>query len=101
MFVRTVRNSFSGSDDTAVLKLFNEKMKPLWTSQPGFHSISRYRVVEGPHKDQMMVVTRFENKEAHDKAMKAVGEKREAILKEIHAAGVKMEETMLLEEATD
>ncbi len=61
----------------------------------------RYRVVEGPHKDQMMVVTRFENKEAHDKAMKAVGEKREAILKEIHAAGVKMEETMLLEEATD
>ena len=72
----------------------------MWSKQKGFHSIQRFKIIEGPYKDQEMVVLRFNSHDDFKKAMDAVKDEREAILKEIAATGVKMEETMMLEEIT-
>ena len=50
MFTQATRYSFSKGLDEAV-QIYN-KAKPLWSAQKGFHSIQRYRIVEGPHADQ-------------------------------------------------
>ena len=100
MFVRTIRISFAGGTSEATIKLFNERVKPMWSSQPGFHSIQRFKVIEGPNKDQEMVVLRFNSHDDYKKALEALADKREALQKDIQAAGVKQEENMMLEEIT-
>ena len=100
MLVRTIRNSIAGGNNEAAVKLFNERVKPMWSDQPGFHSIQRFKVIDGPHKDQEMVVLRFNSHDDFRQAIDAVANKREALLKDIQAAGVKQEDTMMLEEIT-
>ena len=99
MFVRASRVSFAKEDD-APIQLYNEKIKPMWSSQPGFHSIQRFEIVDGPHKGQEMNVLRFDNQDSFDKATKALAEQREALKKDLDAAGVKIEETLLLNEVS-
>ena len=102
MFVRTSRNSFSGNDQKyeAAVKLFDERIKPMWSKQKGFHSLQRFKIVEGPYKDQEMIVMRFDSQDNFKKAIEAVKDEREATLKEIADTGVKIEEVMMLEEIT-
>jgi len=96
MFTQAMRYSFSKAPDEAVA--IYEKIKPMWSAQKGFHSIQRYRIVEGPHTDQQMVVLRFSDRAALDAARKNIAPQREEALKGLAAAGAKVEETFLLEE---
>jgi len=96
MFTQATRYSFSKGLDEAV-QLY-DKAKRLWSAQKGFHSIQRYRIVEGPHTDQQMVVLRFNDRASLDDARKNIQPKREELLKGLENAGVKTEEVLLLEE---
>jgi len=101
MYVRGTRYSFTGNGAEEGGKLYNEKAKPMWSGQQGFHSMQRFRIVgEGSHADQQYVVLRFESKDAWEKARQAVGSQRDEMLKSLETAGVKTEEVMELEEIT-
>ena len=89
----------SKGEDKA-MEIYEKRAKPMWSKQSGFHSMQRFRVLDGPNKDQEMVVLRFNSHDDFRKAVDAVANKREALLKDIQAAGVKQEETMMLEEIT-
>jgi hypothetical protein len=96
MFTQATRYSFSKGLDEAI-QIYN-KAKPLWSAPKGFHSIQRYRIVEGPHADQQMVVLRFNDRASLDAARKKIQPQRDEILKGLDKAGVKTEEVLLLEE---
>ena len=97
MFTRVVR--YSGNDKAfdEGAKLYHQA-KTMWGGQPGFHSMQRYRITDGPHANQQMVVLRFNNKSEMDKAREAVGSQHTDRLKKLEEAGVKTEETYMLEE---
>ena len=79
-------------------KIYREKAKAMWGSQPGFHSMSMFNIDEGDHKGQRMVVIRFKDKASLDKAREAVADQREAVMKELNEAGIKAEEVIRLEQ---
>ena len=94
MYVQASRYSFNQGLDKPV-EIYNAA-KAKWAAQPGFHSMSRYRITEGPHVDQQMIVIRFESKEAIIAARQEV--RGAEILKALEEAGGKREEVLLLEE---
>jgi len=97
MFTRAIRYNL-GSDEQEAVKIYNERAKPMWGKQQGFHSMQRYRIVEGPHKDKQMVVVRFNDQDCFNKAQEAVAQEREGIVKDLEKAGVQAEEVLMLEE---
>src|SRR4029450_1527063 len=100
MFTRVTRFSFTGNEaEQTGAKLYGQA-KPLWSGQPGFHRMTRYRITEGPNANQQMVVVRYDSKENMEKALKAISQQREKIMKQLEEAGVKAEEVMVLEEIT-
>ena len=98
MYVRTSRYSFTGDGKAKGAEIFNDIAKPLWSSQPGFHSVNRYQITVGPYKGQDMVVLRFKDKAAMDIARGTIKNQRDTMLKNLEASGVKLEESMELEE---
>jgi len=100
MYVRTSRYSFTADGETKGGEIYNEVGKHLWSSQPGFLSMSRYQITVGPHKGQQMVVLRFKDKAAMDIARGSTKDQRDTMLKHLEEAGVKLEESMELEELT-
>ena len=97
MFIRAIRYSMGQGEDRAI-KIYDERAKPMWSKQHGFHSMQRYRILEGPNKDQFMVVLRFNDQDAFNKAQEGVASEREGIMKDLEAAGVRAEETLVMEE---
>jgi hypothetical protein len=98
MYVRGTRYSFTGNGADEGGKIYNGKAKPMWSGQKGFHSMQRFRIADGPNKDQQYVVLRFESKDAWEKAREACASQRDEMLKGLETAGVKAEEVMELEE---
>ena len=100
MFIRAIRSSFEGGKPSEeAIKLYNEKVKPLWSKQKGFHSIGRFTVVDGPHKGHSMVVVRFDSQEAFQKAYDGIAKEREDIMQALKDVGGKQEEILTLDEA--
>jgi heme-degrading monooxygenase HmoA len=100
MYTRVTRYSFNGSKAEEEGAKLYEQAKPMWSGQQGFHSMQRYRIVEGPNANQQMVVVRFNSKNDMKKAREAVSKQRDQILKKLDEVGVKTEEAMELEEIT-
>ena len=100
MYTRVTRYSFNGSSAEKEGAKLYEQAKPMWSSQQGFQSMQRYRIVEGPNANQQMVVVRFNSKNDMMKAREAVSQQRDQILKKLDEVGVKTEEAMELEEIT-
>lgn len=99
MYVRGTRFSFNGAKAEAKgAEVYNNVAKAMWGGQPGFHSMQRFKIVGGPNDGQQYVVVRFASKHALEAARAAIAQKREAMLKELEAAGCKAEEAMELEE---
>ena len=99
MFTRAIRYNL-GDGEAKGAQIYNERAKPMWSKQQGFHSMQRYRIVEGPNANHQMVVVRFNSKNDMMKAREAVGQQRDQILKKLADVGVKTEEAMELEEIT-
>lgn len=97
MFVRSIHFSMNGADPSAADAVY-AKAKEMWIAQLGFHSIQRFRFAEGPHKDDQMVVLRFDSRESFDAAAEAIKPQRDEYMKALAAAGVKQEEIMMLDE---
>ena len=97
MYTQVSRYSFPHGAEEKGSEIYG-KAKPLWSSQAGFHSMNRYRITEGAHKDQQMVVVRFNDKASLDAARTNIGPQREHILEALKTAGIKTEETYLLDE---
>jgi len=100
MYTRVTRYSFNGSNAEAEGAKLYAQAKPMWSGQQGFHSMQRYRIVEGPNANQQMVVVRFNSKNDMMKARETVGQQRDQLLKKLDEVGVKTEEAMELEEIT-
>ena len=98
MYVRTSRYSFTGDGQAKGAEIFQDIAKPLWSGQPGFHSVSRFQITEGPYTGQQLVVLRFKDKATMDIARGTIKNQRDTMLKNLEAAGVKLEESMELEE---
>lgn len=60
--------------------------------------MNRYRITEGQYKGQDLVVLRFKDKATMDIARGTIKAQRDTMLKNLEAAGVKLEESMELEE---
>jgi len=73
-------------------------MKPIWSAQEGFHSMSMFDITEGDYKGQRMTVVPFKDQKSFDAAREKITSDREKIIKELEEAGVKMEENMRLDE---
>src|SRR5262245_56214162 len=54
MYTRVTRYSFNGSNAEKEGAKLYEQAKPMWSGQQGFHSMQRYRIVEGPNANQQM-----------------------------------------------
>ena len=97
MFVQTSRYSLNGAASEAAAHQIYEKAMPLWAAA-GAHSMNRYRIAEGDKAGQMMVVVRFTTRDQWSSGRDAIAGQRETLAQELEAAGIKNEETMLLDE---
>jgi hypothetical protein len=96
MFASATRWSFTSGTEKGDEAY--QKMKPIWSAQEGFQSMSMYDITEGPNKGQRMTVDRFKAQKSLDTAREKITSDREKIIKSLEEKGVKMEENMQLEE---
>lgn len=97
MFTVASRYSFKSQDAEKHGNQMYEKGMAMW-SAAGAHSMQRFRILEGPYKDQQMVVVRFPDQQAWQKAADANKDKRQQLLEELEQGGVHREEMLLLDE---
>ena len=99
MFTMAARYSIPTAAEEKAGKIY-ENAKSIWSKQTGFQSMQRYRIVEGPHANQQMVVVRFADRNSLTTAREKIKDEREKFLKELADTGTKTEEMLLLDEVT-
>jgi heme-degrading monooxygenase HmoA len=97
MFTMAARYSIPQAAEDKAGKIY-EQAKSIWSKQTGFQSMQRYRIVEGPHANQQMVVVRFTDRNSLTTARDKIKTEREKFLKELADTGTKTEEMLMLDE---
>ncbi len=97
MFIQTSRYSLNGSGAEQAAHSIYNKAQALW-QKAGAHSMDRYVVFEGEKAGQHMVVVRFSSAEAWHSGRGSIEDERAELMKEMDAAGIKLEEILLLNE---
>ena len=75
-----------------------DKLKPVWSAQPGFHSMSLYDVVGDHNNGQRMTVLRFKDQASFEAAREKMKGEIDELTSSLERGGVKAVERMRLEE---